>query len=191
MALPLRYNIRNVLVRWRSTVTTILGIALVVGVYVLMQAMAAGIERSSANTGSPDNLLIVRRGSTAESSSIVSREQLRTLLYSPEIARTTNDEPLISADVHVLLNLPRRDGGGEANVLLRGVSPRGRDLRGQVQLAEGRWFERGAGQDSSSDRQSEGVVASGVSCKAVFPEEVEVSAVVDAAQSEDVLGPVE
>lgn len=143
MALPLKYNYRNVLVRWRSTLATILGIALVVGVYVLMQAMAAGIERSSANTGSPDNLLLVRRGSTAESSSIVSREQFRSLIYSPEIARNAAGEPLVSADVLVLLNLPRRDGAGEANVLLRGVSPRGRELRSQISLVEGRWFEPG------------------------------------------------
>jgi putative ABC transport system permease protein len=143
MALPLKYNVRNVLVRWRSTLATILGIALVVGVYVLMQAMAAGIRKSSANTGSPDNLLVVRKGSTAESSSIVSREQLRSLIYSPEIARNAAGEPLVSADVLVLLNLPRRDGRGEANVLLRGVSPRGREMRPQVRLVEGRWFESG------------------------------------------------
>lgn len=143
MSLPLKYNVRNVLVRWRSTVATILGIALVVAVYVLMQAMAAGIRRSSANTGSPDNLLVVRKGSTAESSSIVSREQLRSLLYRPEIARNAAGEPLVSADLIVLLNLPRRDGGGEANVLLRGISPRGRELRRQVRLVEGRWFEPG------------------------------------------------
>lgn len=141
--MPLKYNLRNVLVRWRSTLATILGIALVVGVYVLMQAMAAGIEKSSANTGSPENLLLVRRGSTAESSSIISREQLRSLIYSPEIARNPAGEPLVSADVLVLLNLPRREGAGEANVLLRGVSPRGRELRSQVRLAEGRWFEPG------------------------------------------------
>lgn len=141
--MPLKYNFRNVLVRWRSTLATILGIALVVGVYVLMQAMAAGIEKSSANTGSRENLLLVRRGSTAESSSIVSREQLRSLIYSPEIARNGAGEPLVSADLLVLLNLPRRDGAGEANVLLRGVSPRGRDLRAQVRLVEGRWFEPG------------------------------------------------
>src|SRR5262245_25296678 len=109
MALPLKYNVRNVLVRWRSTLATILGVALVVSVYVLMQAMAAGIERSSANTGSPDNLLVVRRGSTSESSSIVSREQLRSLIYSPEIARNEAGEPLVSADVLVLLNQPRRE----------------------------------------------------------------------------------
>jgi putative ABC transport system permease protein len=143
MALPLKYNLRNVLVRWRSTLATVLGIALVVGVYVLMQAMAAGIERSSANTGSPEHLLVTRRGSTAESSSIVSREQLRALLYSPEIARNEAGEPLVSADVLILLNLPRRDGRGEANVLLRGVSPRGREMRAQVRLVEGRWFEGG------------------------------------------------
>lgn len=143
MALPLKYNVRNVLVRWRSTLTTILGIALVVGVYVLMQAMAAGIVKSSANTGSPDNLLLIRKGSTAESSSIVSRDQLRSLIYAPEIARNAAGEPLVSADVLVLLNQPRRDNGGEANVLLRGISPRGRELRAQVKLVEGRWFQPG------------------------------------------------
>lgn len=143
MALPLKYNVRNVMVRWRSTLTTILGIALVVGVYVLMQAMAAGIEKSSANTGSPDNLILVRKGSTAESSSLVTREQLRSLLYSPEIARNPAGEPLVSADILVLLNLPRRNGAGEANVSLRGISPRGRELRDQVRLVQGRWFEPG------------------------------------------------
>src|SRR4029434_9794093 len=94
-----------------------------VGVYVLMQAMAVGLVRSSANTGSSENLLVVRQGSTAESSSVVSREQLRTLVYAPEIARNADGEPLVSADVLVLLNLPRRDGNGEANVRLRGGSP--------------------------------------------------------------------
>jgi len=143
MALPLKYNLQNVLVRWRSTLATILGIGLVVGVYVLMQAMAAGIEKSSANTGSEDNLLVTRKGSTSESSSIVSREQLRSLLYSPEIARNAAGEPLVSADVLILLNQPRREGGGEANVLMRGISPRGRELRPQVRLIEGRWFEGG------------------------------------------------
>lgn len=143
MALPLKYNIRNVFIRWRSTVATILGVALVVGVYLLLQAMAAGIEKSSANTGDSRNLMVVRKGSTAESSSLVTREQLRSLLYSPEIARNERGEPMISADLLVLLNLPRRDGGGEANVLLRGVSARGRELRSQVRLVSGRWFEPG------------------------------------------------
>jgi putative ABC transport system permease protein len=169
--LPLKYNVRNVLIRWRATLATILGIALLVAVYVLVQAMAVGLEKSSANTGDPRNLIVVRKGSTSESSSLVSREHLRTLQYAPEIARNAAGQPLISADVVALVTLARRAtpartnlltraaaqleqwrgkvarqppaDPGEANALLRGVSARGRELRPQVRLVAGRWFEPG------------------------------------------------
>ena len=140
MALPATYNIRNVFVRWRATIATILGVALVVAVYVLVQSMAAGLEKSSRNTGDPRNVMIVRKGSTAESSSQVTREQFRLIQYLPEIARATNGQPLVSADVVILINLPRREGNGEANVLVRGITPFGMELRPQVSLVAGRWF---------------------------------------------------
>lgn len=143
MALPLRYNIRNVFVRWRATVTTILGVALVVAVYILIQSLAAGLEKSGRNTGDPRNLMIVRKGSTAESSSQVNRTQLQTIRYLPQIARDDQGRPLISADLVVLISLPRIDGTGEANVTMRGISPMGIPLRPQVTLARGRWFVPG------------------------------------------------
>lgn len=162
MALPFRYNIRNVFVRWRSTLATILGVALVVAVYVCVQAMAAGIEQSSGNTGDPRNLLVVRKGSTAESSSLITLEQFRSLRYAPEIARGADGEPLISTEILVLLNLPRRDDAGEANVLLRGTTPAGRILRAeaeregqvrpQVRLTTGRWFDTGRREVVVSER---------------------------------------
>jgi putative ABC transport system permease protein len=144
MALPLRYNFRNVLVRWRATVTTILGIALVVAVFVVVQSLAAGLERASGNTGDERNLMIVRRGSTAESGSQITRDQFNTIQYSPEIARDPQSRPFVSADTLVILNLPRGgDLEGEANVSLRGVSANGFALRPQVRLVAGRWFEGG------------------------------------------------
>ena len=143
MSLPVRYSLRNAIVRWRSTIATVLGIALVVFVFVLLQSLAAGIEKSSGNTGDPRNVLIVRKGSTAESASLISRENLQQIRYFEEIARNAQGEPVISADVLVLVNLPRRNDGGEANVLLRGVTPRGLELRPQVQLVAGRWFNPG------------------------------------------------
>jgi putative ABC transport system permease protein len=143
MALPIRYSLRNALVRWRSTFATVLGIALVVFVFVLLQSLAAGIERSSGNTGDPRNIMVVRKGSTAESASLISRQNLQDIRYFPEIARNPNGEPVISADVLVLVNLPRRNNSGEANVLLRGITPRGMELRPQVHLVAGRWFEPG------------------------------------------------
>ena len=143
MALPIKYSFRNALVRWRSTVATVLGIALVVFVFVLLQSLAAGIEKSSGNTGDPRNVMIVRKGSTAESASLISRENLQQIRYFEEIARNEQGEAVISADVLVLANLPRRNNGGEANVLLRGVTARGMELRPQVKLLEGRWFTPG------------------------------------------------
>ena len=143
MALPIRYSLRNALVRWRSTIATVLGIALVVFVFVLLQSLAAGIEKSSGNTGDPRNIMVVRKGSTAESASLIGRQNLQDIRYFPEIARNANGEPVISADVLVLVSLPRRDNSGEANVLLRGITPRGMELRPQVHLTAGRWFEPG------------------------------------------------
>lgn len=143
MALPINYSFRNALVRWRSTLATVLGIALVVFVFVLLQSLAAGIEKSSANTGDPRNILVVRKGATAESASLISRQTLSDIRYFEEIARNENGEPVISADVLALVNLPRKGDGGEANVLLRGVTARGMELRPQVTLAAGRWFTPG------------------------------------------------
>jgi putative ABC transport system permease protein len=141
--IPLPYNFKSVFVRWRSTAATILGVALVVTVFILLHAMAAGLERSSANTGDPRNIMIVRKGSTAESSSVVMREQFNVIKYLPQIARNAQGQPVISADLVVIINLPRRDGAGEANVTMRGVTPMGKELRPQVKLAQGRWFTPG------------------------------------------------
>ncbi len=143
MTLPLKYNFRNVVVRWRSTVSTVLGIALVVTVFILLRALARGIETTGANTGDPRNILVVRKGSQAESGSLVSREQFRTLQYFEEIARNERGETVISAELVLIVSAPRRNGSGEANVLIRGVTPRGMELRTQVKLTDGRWFTPG------------------------------------------------
>lgn len=141
--IPLPYNFKSVFVRWRSTAATILGVALVVTVFILLNAMAAGLQRSSANTGDPSNVMIVRKGSTAESSSVVLPEQFKVIEYLPQIARDPQGKPIISADLVVIINLPRRDAAGEANVTMRGVTSMGIQLRPQVKLVNGRWFVPG------------------------------------------------
>lgn len=143
MALPLNYNFRSMFVRWRATLATILGVALVVAVYVMVQSLAVGLEKASGSTGDPRNLMIVRRGSVAESGSQITRQQFNIIEYQPEIARDAQGLPLVSVDTVLVLNLPRGEGLGEANVTLRGVSPNGFGLRRQVSLVAGRWFVPG------------------------------------------------
>lgn len=146
MALPLKYSFKNVIVRWRSTLATIVGVGLTILVYVGLQMMAGAIEASGGKTGDPRNLLIVRRGADSESSSQVTREDFATFQYAEEIARDADGKPLISADTLVVIYLPRRGGekdAGGANVIFRGVSPTAPALRPQVKLIEGRMFESG------------------------------------------------
>ena len=148
----LKYNFRNVFVRWRATLATIFGIAMLVLVYVCLQSMAAGLEKSSRDTGDPRNVMILRKGSTAESSSQITREQFQRLKYSSEIARDTKGQPLISADVLTVVSLPRLDGSGNATVSVRGMTPEGMQLRPQVRLVRGRWFVPGHGEIVTSTR---------------------------------------
>ena len=102
MALPIQYSLRNVFVRWRSTIATVLGVAAVVFVWILMQALATGLETSGGTTGDPRNLLLVRKGSDSESTSQIGLNDVRSIQYSDEIARDDSGRPLISADALVV-----------------------------------------------------------------------------------------
>jgi putative ABC transport system permease protein len=143
MTVPLRYNLRNLRVRWRLTLATMLGIALVVAVFVMIMALARGLKATYVSTGDPRNLLVLRKGSTAESSSQITRNEVRLIKYLDGIARDADGEPLASAEILVLINLDRIDRSGTANVLVRGIGPVGLRLRTNIKLVEGRMFQSG------------------------------------------------
>ncbi|MBI5395864.1 MAG: ABC transporter permease [Verrucomicrobia bacterium] len=142
MAVPLKYNLRNLRVRWRATIATALGIALVVAVFVMVMALAQGLKATYVSTGDARNLMVMRKGSTAESSSQIERNIVRRFKYHDEIARNERGEPVASAEIIVLIQLDRV-GGGNANVLVRGISPIGIELRPNLKLIEGRMFQPG------------------------------------------------
>lgn len=143
MAIPVKYNLRNLRVRWRMTLATTLGIALVVTVFVMVMALARGLKSTYVSTGDARNLLVLRRGSTAESSSQIGRDDARRIKYLTGIERDENGEPLASPEIVVLINIPRLSADGSANVLVRGLSPVGLKLRPSIKLVEGRMFEQG------------------------------------------------
>jgi putative ABC transport system permease protein len=143
MAIPLRYNLRSLRVRWHSTLATMLGIALVVLVFILVRALAHGIESTYINTGDERNLIVMRKGSTAESSSQISRVEAQRVKYLDGISRDERGEPLASAEIIVLILLDRINGSGSANVLVRGVSPVALELRPQIKITEGRMLQTG------------------------------------------------
>ena len=143
MAIPLTYNVRNLRVRWRLTIATAMGVALVVAVFIMVMALARGLKATYVSTGDERNLLVLRKGSTAESNSQLTREEISRIRYLDGIVRDEKGDPMVSAEIIVLMNLERIDGAGYANVLVRGMKSVGLVLRPQARLVEGRMFRPG------------------------------------------------
>ena len=143
MALPLSYNFRNLLVRKTTTLMTALGIGLTVAVMLGILGLLSGLERSFQATGHPRHLLVLRKGSTAELNSAVSREQFQ-VLRAKEGIEVENGEPLISHELVTVVSLGLQGQAGETNVTVRGLGSMGVRLRAEtVRLIEGRWFAPG------------------------------------------------
>ncbi len=142
MAIPLVYSLRSVRARWVSAIVAVLGIAGTVGVFLAMLAMGRGFRATLVASGSPDNVVIRRAGATGEMDSVVTLDQVRIVRDAPGIARQ-DGRPLASAEVVVIAAFPLQATGTDANVEVRGVSPDVLQVRRNVRLAEGRFFEPG------------------------------------------------
>jgi putative ABC transport system permease protein len=143
MAIPFTYIARNLAARRLTTILTAGGMALVVYVFATVLMLAAGLEQTLVATGQEDNVVVIRRGSQTEVQSGVDRTQASIIESLPDIATGQDGQRLISKEPVVLINLPKRESGKPANVVIRGVTPAGLALRPQVQIVEGRMFRPG------------------------------------------------
>ncbi len=142
MAIPVAYNLQSARERWTSSVVAVLGIAGTVGVFVAMLALARGFKATLTSSGLPQNVVILRGGSDTEMTSVVTLDDVRVLEDAPQVARDATG-PLVSPEVVVIAALPLRDTGTDANVQVRGVSPRVLGVRENVKLVEGRFLRPG------------------------------------------------
>jgi putative ABC transport system permease protein len=142
MAIPLIYNIRSVRARWTSAVVAILGVAGTVGVFIAMLALARGFKATLVSSGSPDNAIVSRAGSSSEMDSAITLTQERVIEDTVGVARG-KDGPLVSPEVVVVVAFPLRSTGTDANVEVRGVSPKVLEVRPSVKMMAGRFFQPG------------------------------------------------
>jgi len=143
MAIPISYNIRNLVLRKGLTVMTALGIALTVTTAIFLMALLAGLKHAFVSSGNPLNVLVLRKGSEAELTGGFDRSLFPTLTTLPGIAKDSHGEPMASGELVVVIVLPRKDGTGEVNVTVRGMMPDGLEMRPTAKLIEGRWFQPG------------------------------------------------
>lgn len=139
MALPLYYNWRNLLRRKMSASLTFIVVAVLVLVLSVLLSFVAGIRASLASTGSSRNIIVLKPGATAESTSLLMQEDTNKLVQTPGIAGN-----LISRELCVQTTLPRSAaGGGLANVAVRGVTAEAFAVHSELRLIDGRMVEQG------------------------------------------------
>ncbi|AXI01750.1 ABC transporter permease [Aquirhabdus parva] len=142
--LSFSYVARNLVVRKLTTILTASGMALVVFVFAAVLMTSAGLRQTLSGTGSYDNVMIIRQGSQTEVQSTISREQANILSSLPGLSSDGVGNPILSPEVLVLVNMPRKDGGGLANIVVRGTSENGLHMRPQIHIQSGRQFRPGS-----------------------------------------------
>jgi putative ABC transport system permease protein len=144
MAIPIVYNIRNLIQRRASTAATAAGIGFVVAILIGAFALASGFQAALVETGSPSNVITLRTGADSEISSGISRDAANVIRALPDVAVDAAGRPLVSAETLVLINLRRLGQPGSSNVPVRGIAPDALALRRQVKIVEGRMFAPGS-----------------------------------------------
>lgn len=138
MAIPFFYTWRNLRSRRLTTALTAAGMALVVFVFAATLMLVEGLRQTLVETGSAENVVVIREGSETEVQSGVEREQVAVVMNRPEVAAGADGRPLLAKELVVLITLPKQGSGKPGNVVIRGIDENSLVLRPQVRLAAGR-----------------------------------------------------
>ena len=84
---PLKYNVRNLRVRWVNTLMTVLGTGLIVGSSCGLFSLVEGLQHSLKLSGDPLDLIVLRKGSSSETVSVIESDK------SDKIAHPRRDRP--------------------------------------------------------------------------------------------------
>ena len=122
---------------------TALGIGLTVAVLLAILALIGGLRASLRSTGNPLQVLVLRKGSNAELSSAVTPANFQDMKFKSGVARSRSGQPMASLEMVTVINLESVDAPQGTNVTLRGISPIGIEMRDNLKLVTGRWFQEG------------------------------------------------
>ena len=137
--IPLAYNVRSILRRRFSAFATVGGLGLVVFVFAAVLMLARGVQETLKSTGSHENAIILRKGSTSELTSFLPRDAAKTFAADPTVA-IEGGRQVASPELFVIFQLQRADGNGTANVGFRGITKDGWELlrSKSIKVVEGR-----------------------------------------------------
>ncbi len=144
MAIPVSYSLRNLWTRRLTTILTAGGMALVVFVFASVLMLAEGLRKTLIETGSYDNVVVIRKGSQSEMQSGIPREHAAIVETEPEIADGPEGKPFLAKELVVIINLPKRESDKPSNITIRGIGEFSLALRPQVKIIDGRMPKPGS-----------------------------------------------
>ncbi|MRR09325.1 ABC transporter permease, partial [bacterium] len=118
MGIPFSYSFRNLLTRRLTTVLTVSGMALVVFVFAAILMLAEGLQQTLVESGSWDNVLVIRKGAETDVQSGVERAQAAIVETQPEVAVGVDGRRLLAKEMVVLINLPKRGSNKPSHVVI-------------------------------------------------------------------------
>jgi putative ABC transport system permease protein len=135
-------NLRNVPVRWSSSLVAVLGVGGVTLVLVALLSISAGFRVALEGSGSDDVAIIMRAGSNNELSGGFGSDTVTVVGDAPGIAKAEG-KPILSPELYVLVDGKMKGKDASTNLPLRGVSPMAPLVRKNFNLVEGRMFKEG------------------------------------------------
>lgn len=153
--IPVKYNVRNLRVRWVTTLMTVVGTGLVVWATVLTFGLTDGLDHALRISGDKLDLIVLRKGTTEETASNIDQKLAKEITNLDGIARDNAGEPMCSSEFVTILTKPRRGNGGTTNLIIRGLQQGGRDLRPGFRIVRGRDVRPGLNEAITSERMAD------------------------------------
>lgn len=142
--IPVSYNYRNLIVRWKTTLITASGFTLVVTALIVMLAFVNGIQSVCAGSGQPENVIVLKEGAFDEVLSAMSDRLVRQIELAPGVSQAADGRPLSSRELFLAVNQQDEATGQYETIQVRGVSPAAGRVHSKVRIVRGRIFRRNA-----------------------------------------------
>jgi len=162
---PLAYNVRNLMVRWRTSAMMLLAFVMVVGLMTVMLSFVNGMDALTSNSGQPGNVVIFSSGANDEGFSNLAFNEVSNVERMEGIAVDAEGRRIASKEVYVIVNqeipVPKGEPSRRRFVQLRGVEDpmMTAQIHGLSLKEGGRWFsEAGVEETPATDAGQPGKV---------------------------------
>jgi putative ABC transport system permease protein len=135
--IPLKYNARNLVVRWKTTLMTASGFTLVVAALVVMLAFVEGVQQVCTTSGEPENVIVLAKGNTDEVFSQMDTRLMNELENARGVGRSSTGQPLASREIFLVIHRKLDQEGVFKFLQIRGVQPIAFEVHTQIKLIEG------------------------------------------------------